>query len=266
MPDIIHSAFNYVFAFWLVFRLVTSITIAVDFFIHHYCFAKACNVGLMTILPSIATTLKFFVWLVAIVSVMSNVGIDVTTIIAGLGIGGIAFAFAFQKILADLFSAFVILIDRPFTVGDIVSIDGTTGSIKKIGLKTTRLDTSEGEVVITNEDMVSARIKNKTAINKRKGVIELWVSDSTPIEKLRAIPKILKEVIATSKCRAELDRINLKSLESKALVFEVVYYVPNSSFNEYININQELLFSIFEDFKRREIDLAYPEKRAILSK
>jgi len=215
--------------------------------------------------PSTATMLsafgfmgKLLFWGIIVLIGLENMGIDVTTLIAGLGIGGIAVALAAQNILSDLFASWSIVLDKPFLVGDFIVIDDFSGNVEHIGLKTTRIRSLTGEqVVISNSDLLKCRIRNYKRMYERRVVFTFGVAFETPTEKLKEIPNVVKDVIASME-GTRFDRAHFASYGSYSLNFEVVYYVLSADYNLYMDIQQKINLSLLEEFKKMGVTLAYP--------
>lgn len=201
---------------------------------------------------------KTTVWVLGIVFLLGNLGYDITAIIAGLGIGGIAIALAAQTVLSDLFSYFVILFDRPFEIGDFIIIDDKMGIIEYIGIKTTRLRTLSGEQLIcSNKDLTDSRVHNYKRMKKRRVVFTVRVTYQTPAEVLEIIPQLVKEIIDKNN-GVVYDRGHFSGFGEFSLDFEFVYYVLSSDYNAYMNAQQDILMNIYRAFKKEKIDFAHP--------
>lgn len=203
---------------------------------------------------------KAIMWVIMILLVLSNFGVDVTALIAGIGIGGIAIALALQKILGDLFSAFVIYFDKPFKEGDFIIIGNDMGVVKKIGIKTTRIQALGGqELVVSNTELTDARINNYKQMEKRRIVFEFGVQYDTGSKKLKKAKKIVQDVINKIE-GAELDRVHFKKYGDSALIFEAVYYVDTSDYNKYMDIQEEINMKMYEKFEKEDIVFAFPTR------
>lgn len=205
------------------------------------------------------------IWALGFLFILSNLGIDVTSLIAGLGIGGIAVALAVQNILQDLLSSFAIYFDKPFEIGDFIIVGDQRGNVEKIGLKTTRLRSLDGEeIIISNNELISERILNYKTVHKRRGLFTVGVAYDTDVEKLRAIPGMIEEII-TSYEDAEFDRAHLRYFNESDLGFEVVFFVRTQDFAKFLEVNQLVFFEILERFKKEAIEIPFPT-RTIVSK
>ncbi len=200
------------------------------------------------------------VWGLGLLFLFDNLGYDVTTIIAGLGIGGIAIALAAQNILGDLFNYFVIFFDRPFEIGDFLVIGDKNGIVDEIGIKTTRIKTLSGEqLVMANSDLTNSRIHNYKKMQRRRIVYSIGVSYETSLEHLKQIPAILKEIVLAQN-PVSFDRAHFLEFGDSSLNFEMVYFVENPDYNTYMDIQQEINLGIYERFEALGIVIAFPTR------
>lgn len=204
------------------------------------------------------------IWIIGIIFMIDNLGYDVTSLIAGLGIGGIAIALAAQTILGDLFSYFVIFFDRPFEIGDFVVIDDKSGVIEYIGIKTTRIRTLGGEqLVCSNTDLTNSRLHNYKRLQKRRILFNLGVTYQTSHELLSEIPNVIKQIIQ-SKSDVTFDRAHFSGYGDFSLNFEVVYYVLDSDYTVYMDKQQSIYLDLFRAFEGRGIEFAYPTQTVMM--
>ena len=205
------------------------------------------------------------IWSIGILFLFSNLGFNVTAIIASMGIGGIAIALAAQNIVGDIFNYFVIFLDRPFEVGDFVAIDDKSGVIEYIGLKTTRIKTLPGEqLVFSNSDLTSSRIHNYKKMERRRITFTLEVVHQTPYDQLKEIPDLIKSVVKEHR-PITFDRAHFFSYEDSSLKFEVVYYVESADFNIYMDIQQSINLRLYQELGDRGINLAYPTRTVYMN-
>lgn len=228
--------------------------------------SKKDDGGGLEIVGLLSTVLKIGLWAGAIVLLLANMGYNVTSLIAGLGIGGLAIALALQNILADIFSSVSIYFDKPFKVGDFVTIGGYSGTIKKIGIKTTRIQALQGEeVVMSNTELTQAKVQNYGLMDRRRVVLELGVTYQTKSEQLKKIPGILKRIIDKAE-NATFDRSHFKSYGDSALAFETVYYIESSDYAQYMDIQEGVNLEIYAEFEKEKIDFAYPTQTLFIEK
>jgi small-conductance mechanosensitive channel len=202
--------------------------------------------------------ISFLLWIIAFIFLLDNFGFNISTLVAGLGVSGIAVAIAAQGILGDLFNYFVIFFDRPFEIGDFIIFDDKLGSIEKIGIKTTRIRALSGEqLVVSNSNLVNARLHNYKRMERRRVVFRIGVTYQTPLEKLKAIPDMIRGFIEAIE-NAQFDRSHFQGYGDFALTFETVYYVGSPDYVQYMDIQQEINLKIFEAFEKEGIEFAYP--------
>jgi len=217
-------------------------------------------------LGGIMLILNIVIWALGILVLFDNLGYNVTTIIAGLGIGGIAIALAAQNILGDLFNYFVIFFDRPFEIGDYIVIDDKKGHVEHIGIKTTRMKSLTGEqLVFSNSDLTKSRIHNFKRMERRRIVFTIGVVYETSPALLREIPVIIKTIVEAQK-ETTLDRVHFLNYGEYSLKYEIVYFVENSDFNRYADIQQEINLQIYDAFQAKGIQFAYPSQTIFMAK
>jgi small-conductance mechanosensitive channel len=205
-------------------------------------------------------------WVIGILFALDNVGVEVTSFIAGLGIGGIAIALAVQNILEDLFSSLAIYLDKPFEIGDFVVVGEHMGVVERIGIKTTRIRALQGEeIVISNKELTSVRIQNFKKMKDRRIVFEIGVAYDTPQEKLEEIPGIVRKAVEAQQ-QTRFDRSHFKEFGDSALLFENVYYLDSSDYNTYMDTHQSINLQINAEFAKRRIEIAYPTRTVYLKK
>jgi small-conductance mechanosensitive channel len=201
---------------------------------------------------------RALVWAVVGLLVLDNLGVDVTALVTGLGIGGVAVALALQNVLSDLFASLSIVLDKPFVVGDFIVVGDSMGSVEHVGLKTTRLRSLSGEqLVVSNSDLLGSRIRNYQRMSERRAVFQLGVTYETPPDKLRAIPAILRAVIEAQSA-TRFDRSHFKSYGAFSLDFETVYYVLTPDYNRYMDIQEAINLELLRHFTAHGIEFAYP--------
>lgn len=224
--------------------------------------------GDASMFESMVPTLRFigrvaFLALVLLLG-LSNLGIDITALIAGVGVTGIAVALAVQNILGDLFASISILLDKPFVVGDFIVMDDIMGNVEKIGLKTTRIRSLSGEqLVISNGDLLNGRIRNFKRMQERRISFSFGVVYQTPYEKLKAIPAIVKESVEAQE-GTRFDRAHFMTYGDFSLNFDVVYYVEAPDYLTYANVQQGINLELYRRFDEEGIVFAYPTQTLFL--
>ncbi len=220
----------------------------------------------MAVIKTVGKVLKFTLWVVAILLLLSNMGVNVTSAVAGMGIGGIAIAMAAKDILSDIIASISIYLDKPFRVGQRIQIGTDVGTVEHIGIKTTRLKTPQGqELVVSNKDITGARVQNFKKMDKRRVKFILGVVYGLSAEKLEQIPKIIKKIIDEEK-GTEFDRSHFTTYGDFSLNFETVYYVPSAEYEEYLDIQQRINLAIYKKFETEKIDFAFPTQTVFVEK
>jgi small-conductance mechanosensitive channel len=203
---------------------------------------------------------KLILWSIALLLMLDNLGVNITSLVAGLGIGGIAVALALQNILGDLFASLSIVIDKPFVIGDFIVVDQLMGTVEHVGLKTTRLRSLGGEqLIFSNNDLLKSRIRNYKRMMERRIVFGFGVTYQTPPEKLPLINDIVREIIGKQE-HVRLDRVHFKEYGESALNFEAVYFVLSQDYNLYMDIQQAINLEMFRRFQKEGIEFAYPTR------
>ena len=265
LADKVSVTLNILLLLWVVYQIIIASQIFIEYIVARFFVDKddKSAQGAMGVIKSIA---KGLLWIIGALVVLPSFGVDVTSLIAGLGIGGIAIAFALQGILADLFSSFAIFFDKPFEVGDFIKLGDKSGTVKKIGIKTTRIKSTDGdEIVVSNQELTSAVLRNYKKMEERRISFSLGVTYNTPGIKLKKIPVMLKEVIDnTSKIR--FDRAHFKTFGDFAQIFEVVYYVESSAYGEFMDAQQTVNFAIKEAFDKEGVEMAFPTQTLYMEK
>lgn len=197
-------------------------------------------------------------WAMVLLAALDQLGFNITALVAGLGIGGVAVALAVQSILGDLFASLSIVLDKPFAVGDFIVIDDLRGEVERVGIKTTRVRSLDGELLVfANGDLLKSRIRNFQRMRERRVLFTLGVTYQTAADKLKAIPLWLREAVQAQP-RARFDRAHFKEYGDSAPVFEIVYYVLDRDYNLYMDVQQAINFAIHERFAREGVEFAYP--------
>ena len=205
--------------------------------------------------------INLVIWILGLVFLLDNLGYNVTTILTGVGIGGIAIALAAQNIVGDLFNYFVIFFDKPFEVGDSVTVDDKNGTIEYIGLKTTRIRSLTGEqVIISNSDLTKSRVHNFKRQETRRIAFTLNVRYQTSTEKLRKIPGIIQEIIKKAP-NTRFDRAHFSKFTEYGLAFEVVYFMTVPEYLQYMDAQQEINLQIMEAFRNERITFLIREDK-----
>lgn len=229
----------------------------IEYGIRVYCL-RNIKANLGQTVEALFPILRIVIWSLGLVFLLDNLGFDISAMIASLGVAGVAIALASQGVLQDLLSYFSILLDRPFQLGDFILVGDYLGTIKHIGIKTTRLESLSGEeIIIANTDLMSSRVRNYKRMEKRRVTFTLGVIYETPAEKLAQIPNLIAAIIEGTE-HTIFDRAHFVSYGDFSLNYEVVYYVDTSDYNLFMDQQQAINLSIFQRFADAGIEFAYP--------
>jgi len=209
---------------------------------------------------------KFAVWVGIVLLILDNFDVNITALVTGLGVGGVAIGLATQSILSDLFASLSIILDKPFQKGEFIAVGEMSGTVERIGLKTTRMRSIDGEqLVFSNSDLLQSRIRNYEYVTERRNVLRLGVVYGTPVEKLQSIPDLLRGIIEANP-RVRFDRVHFKSYGDYALNFEVVYFVLDKDYGVFMDVQQEINLAIYAAFAAEGIEFAYPTQTLFVQK
>jgi len=252
----VNSAIYVIIAFYMIRLSQTFLVYSVE---------KAFKSKDQNLSAGLKIVINIAIWFLGGALILQHFGYDVSTLIAGMGIGGIAIAFALQSILVDIFSSFSIYFDKPFEIGDSIMVGQDQGTVKKIGIKSTRITTLQGEeLVIPNSELTTARIHNFKQMDERRVVIKLGVPYQTPIDKLEMVKQIIAEAIAAQPI-ARLEYVHLTSLAADQIVFEAVFFIESKDFLTFADVNESVNFALLQRFSAEGINFATPTQRIFLS-
>ena len=239
---------------------------AIDLWIHRRAGARAvhADVASVTTMRALGIGAKLVVWVIVFITALDKFGVNVTTLVTGLGIGGVAIALAVQNVLGDLFAALSIVFDKPFDVGDSIAVDQMQGTVERIGLKTTRLRSVSGEqIIISNSELLKSRIRNYKRQLDRRIVFTTDVAYETPPEKVAQIPGLIREVVSAQQ-PVRFDRSHFTQYTDSALRIETVYYVLDADYGRYLDIQQTINLELLRRLKAQNIELAFPTRTVML--
>ena len=221
--------------------------------------------GSTTMIRALGLAARAALWTLMVLWALHNAGVDITALVAGLGIGGVAVALALQNILTDVFSSVAILFDKPYQVGDFIAVGDSMGTVESIGIKTTRMRSQSGEqLVFANGELLKSRIRNFKRMSERR--VEFWVGVAyqTPYPKVELVPSLLREIIGAQE-HVRLERATFKEFGESSLTFECVYFVEGLSYDLYLGIQETINLQIFRRFQEEEIELAHPNRTLYLA-
>ena len=233
----------------------------ITFWFRNYAERKAdTDLSSRTTVAAFSFVARLILWIMLALLALSALGYDIRTLIAGLGVGGIAIALAVQNVLGDLFAALAIVLDKPFVVGDAISVDTMTGTVENIGLKTTRIRSVNGEqLIFSNADLLKSRIRNFKRMQERRVVLTIGVSYDTPPDTVARIPSMLRDAVEAQE-QVRFDRSHFMSYGESALNFETVYFVLTADYLVYANINQAVNLAVFRRFATEKVAFAFPTR------
>jgi small-conductance mechanosensitive channel len=226
-----------------------------------YAFEQQCatNLAGATHLMLAGLVGRIVLWTIAALVMLDNLGFNITTLMASLGIGGIAVALAVQNILGDVFSSVSIALDKPFVIGDFIVVDSYMGTVEYIGMKTTRLRSLGGEqIIFSNTELLKNRIRNYKRMQERRVLFEFGVVYETALDEIVQIPQLVREIVSSHRTEVRFDRAHFKAYGDSALQFEVVYYVLDPDYNKHMDIKQAINLALLQQFRQRGIAFAYP--------
>jgi len=204
------------------------------------------------------------IWSVLILVALENLGVNITALLAGLGVGGVAVALALQNVLSDLFASLSIALDKPFVVGDLLTIDTFTGAVESIGIKTTRLRSDSGEqIILSNADILKSRVRNFGRAPEQRAQATIRVAYATPGDMLQEIPKLLERIVREQP-NTRFERCHLKTLGDSCLHFELSYFVQQPKLHSLLDLQQAVNFRILDEFRRLGVKFAYPTQRVLV--
>lgn len=240
---------------------------AITFWLENYRTRKLKEDAIsVTMVAAMAFFVRVLLWALIVLIVLDYFGINITALVAGLGVGGIAVALAVQNILKDLFSSLSIVLDKPFVIGDAIAVDNFTGTIEDIGMKTTRVRSISGEkLIFPNSSLLESRIRNYRDQRERRVVFSIGVVYQTPPEKVKAIPGIIKEIIEKRE-NTRFERSHFNSFGDSSLGFETVYWVTVPDFTIHMDIQQEIYLALLDRFEQEGIEFAYPTRTLVFQK
>jgi small-conductance mechanosensitive channel len=209
---------------------------------------------------------RMLIWSLLVLVALDNLGVNITALLAGLGVGGVAVALALQNVLGDLFASLSIALDKPFVVGDNLTIDTFVGRVEHIGIKTTRLRSDGGEqIILSNADILKSRVRNFGRLSEQRVLTTIRVAYDTAADKLHAMPKLLEKIVR-EQAQARFERCHLKSLGETSFQFELSYFVQQPVANPMLDLQQAVNFRIIDELRRAGIEFAYPTQLVMVAK
>ncbi len=261
-PGILQRAVDIVFtigfavqgAYWLREIILSLVQRRAANVADHAAFTSA--LGIITVLVNV------IVWALALILVLDNLGVNVTALVAGLGVGGIAIGLAAQGIFGDLFAALAILFDRPFSVGDTISFGGNSGTVEAIGLKTVRIRLLSGEqLIVSNAKLLESQITNLARVEERRVPLRFGIIYQTAPEAVASLPGEVEALIEPIE-GARFGRLHMTAFGTSSLDFELIFFVTSGDYAEMMRVRHELCIAMLRRFAELGIDFAYPTQVA----
>lgn len=258
LPEIVGTVIYYALVLVIAFYAIRIAQSVIDVSSKHLVERRRREGGQVdtTILEVFKKLLKVIMWVCVLLFIASSAGFDISNIFVGIGVTGIVLGFALQNVLADIFAAFSIFFDKPFEKGDFIVIGTDSGTVEKIGIRSTRIRHLQGqELIVSNRELTSIRINNFKKLKKRRVSFNVAVAFGTSPKKLEMIPKIVKGIFDKIEL-AELDRVHFKELGTSSFVYEVVYFVNTSDYNKHMDVLQDVNMAIVKTFQKEKISFA----------
>ena len=266
LPDNVSKFIDGLFLAAFIVQFLISSQKVIEYFLHNMLRDDETNESDQMMFNGINLFVRIILWATGFLLFLSNMGVNITSLAASLGIGGIAVALAVQNILSDVFSSFSIYFDKPFAVGDFIVVGEHMGTVKKIGMKSTRIEALQGEeIVISNQELTNARVQNFKKMSKRRIPFTIGVTYDTNLEKCKEIPAIISKVFSEVD-NADLDRVNFFEFNAYSLDFEIVYYHLSGDYAEYMRVREQINLRIKEEFEKAGIDMAFPTQTLLVEK
>lgn len=266
-PKGIQTFFYFLFILGWTWQAIMLISRMIDFSAKRYLQRQSGETSNEAVIRFVASSTKVIAWIVAGLLILSNLGYDVNSLVAGLGIGGLAVALAVQTILGDLLSSFSIVVDKPFKTNDFIIVDDLMGTVEKIGIRSTRIVSIDGEeIIMPNSELTSSNIRNFGRVQKRRGLHKLGILYDTDPALVPEVPEMVKMILRENK-RIEKDtfRVHLIEFGDSSITFEVHFYVTTYDYNEFLDVQQEILLAIKEKFESEGIEFAYPTQTVFIN-
>jgi small-conductance mechanosensitive channel len=266
LPPTLDRYFDATFALVLLLQCGLWGAGAVDLWIQRRADLKATrsDVASVTTIRALGIGGKLVLWVIVFITALDKFGVNVSTLVTGLGIGGVAIALAVQNVLGDLFAALSIVFDKPFDVGDSIAVDQMQGTVERIGLKTTRVRSVSGEqIIISNSELLKSRIRNYKRQLDRRVVFTTDITYDTAPETVARIPGMIREVVSTQQ-PVRFDRSHFTAYTDSALRIETVYYVLDADYSRYLDIQQTINLELLRRFNAEKIEFAFPTRSVVL--
>ena len=254
------NALHLVAVFTLLLQAASWGNALIGFFVKRQISKSAADGSSTTTIAALGYAGRFVLGIVLLLLALSNLGIDITALVAGLGITGIAIALAVQNILGDLFGALSIVLDKPFVIGDSITVDQLSGTVEHIGLKTTRLRATGGEqLIISNADLLRSRVRNMKRMYERRVELSFGIAYDTPPDLVARIPEIAREVVSAQP-RTRFERSHFKRFGESSLDFETIYWLTVPDYTVFMDTQQAVNLELMRRFAALGVGFAFPSR------
>ena len=251
-----HVALRYIAVIAFFFQAILWVNALIAYWSAQYIERHNIQRGDLTTIQAVAISIRVVIGALLVVAAFQALDKDVTSLLTGLGIGGIAIAFALQNVLADLFGAFSIVLDKPFVVGDAIQVDTLSGIVERIGLKSTRVRSDDGDqIVFGNGDLLKSRIRNLGRMEERRAIFPIRVNADVSADTLARVPSMIQEIIEAQP-NIRFGRSHLKAIGDTTIDFESVYYSKNTSYRFFLDTQQTVLLTILRRLEQEHIQLS----------
>jgi len=219
------------------------------------------------LLSPLKKLLKILIVILGILTALKTIGYDITALLAGLGIGGLAVALAAQDTIRNFIAGILIFVDKPFKIKDWIKFDGGEGIVEDIGVRSTKIRTFDDSlIVVPNTSLVNANIENFSEMRKRRVLVYIGLTYDTPVEKIKRAKEIIKEIIEAHPGTLPPIRITFYKFNTYSLDIRVEYFIRNFGFDYYLNTIDEINLKIKEAFDREGIEMAFPTETIYLKR
>ena len=252
----VHDLLRKAAIIFAVLQSARSGTRFVSFWLEHY--SQRHDDLDRTTISALGIVAKLILWIALLLIAFENLGIKITGTLTTLGVGGVVLALALQNIFSDLFAALSIVLDKPFVVGDTIAVDDFEGAVERIGLKSTRVSSINGEqVIFANTDLLKSRVRNLSRRQGRRLLFTVSIDPSTKTERLARVPEIMADVVGAEQ-RAALRRCHFVGAGVRGFDIETVILIPHPEYNQALDVRQAILFEFYSRLEREGISLARP--------
>jgi small-conductance mechanosensitive channel len=258
LPDAVARAIDTGFTLILILQVGLWGNRALQVAVRHYRDQEGMDGGRKTTLSALTFLGRLTLFSLLLLLALENLGVDITALLAGIGIGAVAIGLALQNILSDLFASLSIILDKPFEIGDFIIVDDLMGTVENVGLRTTRVRSLSGEqLVFANNDLLTSRIRNYKRMQERRVVFAVGVEYGTPSDTLRALPGVIREIVEARQ-PVRFDRAHFKGFGAFSIDFEVVYWMLDPDYATFMDVQQEINLALVDAFEERGVAFAFP--------